>query len=262
MSNGEDDFVDLVDGEQAKPHSMPPSDGLDRTPESVEHMLEAGQSPLGEPDRTVEQEKKLKQEVMSDQERRRTMEKIERDMRLEEIKNDPKLQRQVGAFLRDMAGAERMSIVYRPVPWIALELQVMTGSDLEEVTKQNLRDLFMNRTRFVNEANNHHMYRLAMSLKSYTFSDPQSKACLAAYGPDVCATELANYSDDTLDIADFTPRRRARFLLSKYLVSESTYRIVLAAFGEFETLLSNLSFLAAEDPDFFQRCLVEEPSRG
>jgi len=60
------------------------------------------------------------------------------------------------------------------------------------------------------------------------------------------------------ELGDTLVRLRWGYVMKEYFQSSSIYGAVLEQFNIFQQLIADLSFLAAEDPDFFQRCLTAE----
>lgn len=229
----------------------------------IDEMVAAHQSPLGFNQEKADKEidEKVESELKREAERRERTEKVKKKFQLDQLKQSEEIRQSAHLFLMDMAGAERFRKTYKPTPWIELEFISPTAESTQEIVQQNVRDLIMARIPFADEAKFYQPYRLAACLKSFRFSDPQSKRVVMAYDiqasePDVLKFDFSD--DDYLAGADTEIRRKSLYLRDHVLKNSTTYQIVVNCHMEFDQLIHNLLFLSQEDPDFFLGCLTED----
>ena len=256
MSN-DNDFVDEVVSESPPvPTPAPLGPNLTDTPDSVKKMLNEGVGPLAATESTDDKEVKVEvKRLRTKAEQFDLQVKIRRQLRLEEIKQDTKVLSRAADFLRDLAGAERFTAEYSPYPWVRCSFRIMDTKTLDEMTTQNVRDLLTGDAAYTEEHKYIHRYVFAGTLLRFSMSDPQSGAVIKVYDYDASTPEVMAHPHQP---GATLLRRRHDYLIDKIFTASSIYSAALAHFSNFQQLVSDLSFLSAEDPDFFQKCLTGE----
>jgi hypothetical protein len=254
----QDEFVDYVEtsviesesGAVGKAIKAKPVDH----PASVFEEAANGETMSGE----VEAQAAQVEEIRKGNELQKIQTKLRNIARLQEIKADPEILASAGDFLKDMAGVEPMQRTYNSMGFIAMRFKVMDSRTSEEITQQTVRDSLQQRVRYMAEVPYLQYYRLAGSLMELTITDPQSKGkIIKKYELAASVQDVAAFITDEIIDTDLPIRRKAIYLTRHMLASSTIYSAVLGSLNSFEKLLSDLAFLATEDPDFFQNCLTE-----
>lgn len=203
--------------------------------------------------------KQQEEEVKVDEAERLKEEKIEqmKQANLLLAKSNPLVKQHAASFLKDMAGVEKMQITYTPFAWVTLILEVIDAETLEQITRQSMRDLFLRRNLFTAEGQYVPLYRLAGSLVRFQFSDPQTGQVQITYDREANAKEVGEFEHADLADSDTNCRRIGLYLMHKVLKGSRLYMAVMQNMSDFDQLQTELSLVAAGDPDFFQKCLSE-----
>lgn len=267
-TNG-DDFVDIVtNDESAEPLAVQRDPELEKKvlgnwdQEAIDKAVASHVSPLKATPKAKEEaefDEELSKAIASRNMERRQQE-LQRQMRLRLVKEDKEVQAAAPAFLRELSGIEAFSRSYTVLGICKVTFQNASVTQLDEVRDQGVRDMCQDRIVYTAEAKFNQPYRLAVALKSFTMSDPQSGKIIRTYDYQAHTDDVRKHVANSVTDSDFLIRRRLDYLLTKVFPSGPIYAAVMEKFMQFDALLGDLAYLAAEDPDFFVQCLAGESS--
>jgi len=171
--------------------------------------------------------------------------------RLQEIKRTPGLEEIASKYLLEISGANPFSHTIRVNPVVEFEFQTFSGKILEEVFRQDARDVSLQRTMLGRADSSIIYYRAAMSLVSYRIYNPASSVVVRAGSPMSTDPDVLEFVSDELHQYDMGCRRFYLFLRDKLFANGSLFQLFMQAHNQFEGLMDDMTFLLQEEPDFF-----------
>lgn len=171
--------------------------------------------------------------------------------RLQEIKQRVDLEDVASKYLLEISGANPFSYTIRVNPVVEFEFQTFAGRTLEEVFRQDTRDVSLQRTMLGRGDSSVIYYRAAMSLVSFKIYNPGSSVIVRGGTPMADDKEVLDFQSDDLHAYDLSCRRFYIYLRDQLFANGSLFKLFMQAHNEFEGILDDMSFLLQEEPDFF-----------
>ncbi len=228
--------------------------------QDIKTKLVTAESPLG-PDGQDQNEQETRVQRVLDE-----LESIKKDdlaretfrtqQRIRSIESWPDLQDKATMFLMEISGIQPYREIRKPFSFVEVTMEVMKSQDAQQVIQQMQRDQVQGRSVFGQQDTLAPFYRMAASIRSVQFYDPQTGNAIKS---EDIGTELTDEQEkqlgDTVDrsAVDLPVRSKYLFLREKLFASSVLLEGVMNEFIEFESQVFDLQFLLRNKPDFFQQ---------
>lgn len=166
----------------------------------------------------------------------------------------PNINAEVDAFILEMAGISPFVHTIQANAVLQITFQAINSKGVEQVFQQWQRDVVIGRSKLGREDSLLDYYKAASSLKSVVIKDPRNGRPIKEIIPDDALVNAAVVDSTSLDPGlDLQCRRTYVYLRDVLLANGNMFQAFLAAYGEFETLMFDITYLLQEQPDFFRK---------